>query len=202
MLASTRVCPSVGEPGAVDRRRRGLLAAATGLVGGAGLLAAAVPFVESLEPSQAANARGAPVAVDVEALAPGELRAVEWRGRPVWLMRRSDAMVRALLADNAVLADAASRHSLQPPACANATRSLRPDLFVAVGLCTHLGCSPTLRLDDEALAGELRAPGGFVCPCHGSRFDLAGRVLKNMPAPTNLEIPQHRLTAGRVVTIG
>lgn len=202
MLAATRPCPSVDEPSAVDRRRRELLAAATGLVGGAGLLATAVPFVESLEPAEAARARGAPVEVDADALAPGELRTVEWRGKPVWLMRRSDEMVRALLAGNAELADAASQHSLQPPACTNATRSLRPDLFVAVGLCTHLGCSPTLRLDDTAFAGELRAPGGFVCPCHGSRFDLAGRVLKNMPAPTNLEIPEHGLTHGRVVTIG
>lgn len=108
----------------------------------------------------------------------------------------------SLLASNTALADAASRRSLQPPACANATRSLRPDLFVALGLCTHLDGSPTLRLDDEGLAAELHAPGGFVCPCHGSRFDLAGRVLKNLPAPTNLEPPEHSLTSVRIVTIG
>lgn len=202
MKAAAHQRPSLAEPSAADRRRRELLAAAAGLVGAAGLLATAVPFVESLEPSEAARARGAPVEVDVGALAAGELRTVEWRGKPVWLMRRSDAMVRALLAGNTALADAASRRSQQPPACANATRSLRPDLFVALGLCTHLGCTPTLRLDDEGLAAELHAPGGFVCPCHGSRFDLAGRVLKNMPAPTNLEIPEHSLTRDRLVTIG
>lgn len=181
------------------QRRREWLAAATGATAAIGLVAASVPFVESLEPSAAARARGAPVSVDASDIAPASLRVVEWRGRPVWLLRRSDEMLRALAAPNDALADPDSVRSTQPPACANAWRSLRPELFVAVGLCTHLGCSPTLRLDEDIAA---RGAGGFVCPCHGSRFDLAGRVLKNMPAPTNLEIPPHRIDAGLAVTIG
>lgn len=197
----------VAPPGSIDDdadvlrscKRRRWLAAAAGTTAALGLTAAAVPFVESLGPSAATLARGAPVSVDTSDLAPGALRVVEWRGRPVWLLRRSDEMLRALVAPNLALADPNSARSTQPLACVNAWRSLRPDLFVAVGLCTHLGCSPTLQLDEEAAAPRA---GGFLCPCHGSRFDLAGRVLKNMPAPTNLEVPPHRLDSGTVVTIG
>jgi ubiquinol-cytochrome c reductase iron-sulfur subunit len=185
-----------------DSTRRELLLAATGVMGGAGLLAAAVPFVASLQPSERALAEGGPVAADVSTLAPGQLRVVAWRGKPVWLMRRTDAMVRALRQPNPELADPLSKRSEQPPSCDNATRSERPDLFVAVGICTHLGCSPLLHLDDRALNAELHAPGGFVCPCHGSRFDLAGRVVKNVPAPTNLEIPEYHFTGASTLRIG
>lgn len=185
-----------------DAERRKLLVMATGLAGGAGLLAAAYPFVASLEPSARDVARGGPVLADIATLAVGELRTIAWRGKPVWLMRRSDAMVRALQQPDAALADALSKRSEQPPSCVNVTRSVRPDIFVAVGVCTHLGCSPSLRLDDSALNAELHAPGGFVCPCHGSRFDLAGRVVKNVPAPTNLEIPDYRFTGPFTVRIG
>lgn len=185
-----------------EARRRELLLAATGVMGGAGLVATAVPFVASLQPSAKARALGGPVVVDVAGLAPGQMRTVAWRGKPVWLLRRSDAMVRALQQPNPVLVDPLSRRSEQPPSCVNATRSERPDLFVAVGVCTHLGCTPTLRLDDDALNAELHAPGGFLCPCHGSRFDLAGRVVKNVPAPTNLDIPDYRFTAASVLQIG
>lgn len=174
----------------LDAERRRWLCA-TAVMGGAGLLATAVPFVESLSPSAAARAAAAPVEVDVSGLAPGVLQTVAWRGKPVWIMRRSDAMVQALQRPDAQLADADSKRSLQPAGCRNALRSLKPDLFVAVGVCTHLGCSPTLRLDDPALQAQLQAPGGFICPCHGSRFDLAGRVVRNVPAPTNLDIPPH-----------
>ena len=125
-----------------DARRRRLLLAATSVMGGAGLLAAAYPFVVSLEPSERAKARGGPVAVDVSTLRPGELRTVAWRGKPVWLMRRTDEMVRALLQPDPALADPRSRRSEQPLSCTNPTRSERPDLFVAVGVCTHLGCAP------------------------------------------------------------
>ena len=181
-------------------RRREWLAAATGGMAAIGLSGAAVPFVESLLPSAEALARGGPVTVDASDLAPRKVRIVEWRGRPVWLLRRTDEMIRALQAPNPALADERSLRSRQPASCANALRSQHPDLFVAIGLCTHLGCSPTLHLD-ENVTGE--APiGGFVCPCHGSRFDLAGRVVKNVPAPTNLEIPDYRIGAGQVVTIG
>lgn len=185
-----------------DATRRHILLVATGVMGGVGLVTASVPFVESLQPSALARARGGPVDVDVSTLTPGALQVVEWRGKPVWLMRRTDEMVRALQAPNAALADPASRRSEQPASCVNATRSERPDLFVAVGVCTHLGCSPTLRLDDPSLNAELHAPGGFFCPCHGSRFDLAGRVVKNVPAPTNLDIPDYRFTSATTLKIG
>lgn len=182
--------------------RRQWLVAATGVIGGVGLLATAWPLVDSMEPSARALAVGGPVVVDLTGLAPGELRTVSWRGKPVWLMRRTAAMVRALEEPNPVLADPGSQRSEQPDACANATRSLHPDLFVAVGICTHLGCSPVLRLDDPALNAELHAPGGFYCPCHGSRFDLAGRVVKNVPAPTNLEVPEYRFLSDTSLQIG
>ena len=185
-----------------DARRRELLLTATGIMGGVGLLAAAVPFVASLQPSELARAQGGPVSVDVSTLAPGELRTVAWRGKPVWLMRRSEEMVRALQRPNPDLADPLSKRSQQPAACVNALRSERPDFFVAVGVCTYLGCSPTLRLDDSALNAELHASGEFLCPCHGSRFDLAGRVVKNVPAPTNLDIPDYRFTSTSMIRIG
>lgn len=139
---------------------------------------------------------------DLSRLQPGELRTIEWRGKPVWLMRRSDEMVRALRAVDPALADPLSKRSIQPASCLNATRSQRPEFFVAIGVCTHLGCTPGLRFDDAALNAELHAPGGFLCPCHGSRFDLAGRVVKNVPAPINLEIPDYRFTSPTTVRIG
>lgn len=182
--------------------RRQWLIAATGAVGGVGLLATAWPFVDSMELSARALAVGGPVVVDVSDLAPGQLRTVAWRGKPVWVMRRTPEMVRALQQPNPGLADPLSKASEQPPACANATRSERPDLFVAVGVCTHLGCTPVLRLDDPAINAELHAPGGFLCPCHGSRFDLAGRVVKNVPAPANLEIPEYRFLSDTSLQIG
>ena len=188
-----------GGPGST---RRQWLVAATGVVGGVGLLATAWPLVDSMEPSARALAVGGPVTVDVSDLAPGHLRTVSWRGKPVWLMRRTDAMVRALEQPNPALADPGSKRSGQPASCANATRSLHPDLFVVIGVCTHLGCSPVLRLDDAALNAELHAPGGFFCPCHGSRFDLAGRVVKNVPAPTNLEVPEYRFLSDTSLQIG
>jgi ubiquinol-cytochrome c reductase iron-sulfur subunit len=188
---------------AADKTRRELLLAAAGIVGGAGVLAATVyPFVVSLAPSERAKALGGPVTADISTLKPGELQVVSWRGKPVWLMRRSDEMVRALERPDPALADPLSKRSEQPASCQNPTRSLRPDVFVAVGVCTHLGCSPVLRLDDPALSAELNAPGGFFCPCHGSRFDLAGRVVKDVPAPINLEIPDYEFVSPTRVRIG
>lgn len=185
-----------------DLRRRELLLVATGVMGGVGVVATSVPFIASLAPSEAALAAGGPVEVDIGTLAPGEIRTVEWRGKPVWLMRRTDEMVRALQASGGDLADPLSKRSNQPASCRNASRSERPDLFVAVGVCTHLGCSPRLELNNAALNAELHAPGGFFCPCHGSRFDLAGRVVRNVPAPTNLDIPDYRFTSATGLRIG
>lgn len=193
---------SVGPVSPSDARRRKLLVEATSVVGGIGLLTAAYPFVATLEPSERAKAQGGPVNVDVSALGPGELQIVAWRGKPVWLMRRTDAMVQALQRADPNLVDPLSKRSEQPADCSNATRSIKPELFVAVGICTHLGCSPVLRLNDAALNAELNAPGGFFCPCHGSRFDLAGRVVKDVPAPINLEVPTHVYTSATALRIG
>jgi ubiquinol-cytochrome c reductase iron-sulfur subunit len=202
MRTVTELIRAIDDGALPDAERRNLLAAATGIAAGAGLLAAAYPFAASLAPSEAARAQGGPVLVDISTLATGELRTVAWRGKPVWLMRRSEDMVRALQQPNPVLADPQSSRSEQPKSCANATRSERPEILVAVGVCTHLGCSPTLRLDDSALNAELHAPGGFFCPCHGSRFDLAGRVVKNAPAPTNLDIPAYHFIDDARLQIG
>jgi ubiquinol-cytochrome c reductase iron-sulfur subunit len=185
-----------------DARRRDLLVKATAVTGGVGVLAAAYPFVASLAPSERAKAEGGPVDADISDLAPGQLRTVAWRGKPVWLMRRTDEMVRALQRPDPELADPLSKHSEQPADCLNPTRSIRPEVFVAVGVCTHLGCSPVLHLHNAALSERLHAPGGFLCPCHGSVFDLAGRVIKNVPAPINLEIPVYRFTSPSAVKIG
>jgi ubiquinol-cytochrome c reductase iron-sulfur subunit len=202
MRTVTELIRAIDEGTLPDADRRSLLVAATGIAAGAGLLAAAYPFAASLAPSEVVRAQGGPVLVDISTLATGELRTVAWRGKPVWLMRRSEDMVRALQQPNPALADPQSRRSEQPKSCANPTRSERPDILVAVGVCTHLGCSPTLRLDDSALNAELHAPGGFFCPCHGSRFDLAGRVVKNVPAPTNLDIPAYRFIDASRLQIG
>jgi ubiquinol-cytochrome c reductase iron-sulfur subunit len=202
MGAITELIHQVDHGAVSDATRREVLLAATGVMGGVGLMVAAYPFVASFEPSERARARGGPVVADVSILAPGQLRTVAWRGKPVWLMRRSEDMVRALQQPNPELADPLSRQSGQPPSCVNSTRSERPDIFVAVGICTHLGCTPLLHLHDAALNAELHAPGGFLCPCHGSRFDLAGRVVKNVPAPTNLEIPDYRFNTESIVQIG
>jgi len=186
----------------VDAKRRSLLVCGTSVVGSAGLMAAAYPFVASLEPSARARAEAQPVTTSIADLKPGQMQTLAWRGRPVWVLRRDDAMIRSLEHPNPALADPDSLRSEQPPSCRNATRSIRPDVFVAIGLCTHLGCSPVLRLGDHALEAELGVSGGFVCPCHGSRFDLAGRVVRNVPAPTNLQVPDYRFDAPDRLTVG
>ncbi|MBC7480444.1 MAG: ubiquinol-cytochrome c reductase iron-sulfur subunit [Rhizobacter sp.] len=186
---------------AVAARRRHWVQA-VGTMGGVGVLVAAYPFVTSLSPSEKAKAQGGPVIADIATLLPGTLMTVAWRGKPVWLMRRTPGMVSALLKPDAALVDPMSKRSEQPAACSNATRSLRADVFVAVAVCTHLGCTPILQLNNATLNAELDAPGGFLCPCHGSRFDLAGRVVKNVPAPINLEIPVHGFLSPTSVQIG
>lgn len=186
----------------LDEERRKLLLKATSAIGGGLLLATAYPFAASMMPSARALAEGGPTDANTATLGPGELMTVAWRGKPIWIMRRTSEMIRALGEPNPVLADPDSRRSLQPAACGNATRSVRPEIFVAVGICTHLGCTPALQLDNDSLKLELRAPGGFLCPCHGSRFDLAGRVVKNIPAPTNLEIPDYRFIGADELIVG
>lgn len=168
--------------------------------GAAALAGAAIPFVWSLAPSERARAAGAPVEADLSRLAPGELATVEWRGKPVWLLRRTEAMIRSLASARGALTDPDSTVPQQPEYARNATRSRRPDLFVAVSLCTHLGCVPSFVPEPESL--QPGWPGGFYCPCHGSKFDLAGRVFKGSPAPTNLVIPPHWFPSEQRVVVG
>jgi ubiquinol-cytochrome c reductase iron-sulfur subunit len=177
---------------AVDRSRRRFLTAATTVVGGVGMAFAAVPFVASLQPSAKAQAIGAPVEVDVGKLEPGQMVTVKWRGKPVWLVRRTEEALKALPGLDPLLRDPRSENRDQQPAyAANGTRSIKPEVGIIVGVCTHLGCAPTYRpeFSPPDLGPEWR--GGFFCPCHGSRFDLAGRVFKGVPAPTNLQVPPH-----------
>ena len=185
----------------IDTERRLWLASAS-LVGGAGVAASVVPFVASLAPSERARAMGAAVEVDLSGLQPGELHTVEWRGKPVFILRRSPAMLAALVRHDDLLADPASRRSEQPGDARNTTRSLRPEIAVIEAVCTHLGCVPTFR--PTAGAADIGAdwPGGFFCPCHGSKFDFAGRVFKNVPAPTNLTVPPYRFATDSALVIG
>jgi ubiquinol-cytochrome c reductase iron-sulfur subunit len=190
------------EPGASDPQRRTWLLATTA-AGGVAAVATAVPFVSSFAPSERARALGAAVEVDLGDIPAGGMKTVEWRGKPVWIVRRTPEMLAALRGLEPELADPNSQRDQQPAYARNATRSLRPELFVAVGICTHLGCSPS-----SALAGSGNPslptdwPGGFFCPCHGSTFDGAGRVFKNKPAPTNLEIPPHQFVGDTRLLIG
>ena len=185
-----------------DPKRRQLLFATSAAAAAAGL-AVAVPFVSTFSPSERARAAGAPVEVDISRLAPGEMMTVEWRGKPVWIVHRTAEMFAALKRVETKLADPTSEKPQQPGYASNAHRSIKPEIFIAIGICTHLGCSPSEKFQSGAAQGM--SPdwdGGFFCPCHGSQFDLAGRVLKNMPAPTNLEIPPHQYLAEARLLIG
>ena len=187
----------------VDKNKRRFLIGATSVVGGIGAVAAAVPFVMSFWPSERAKAAGAPVEVDVSKIEAGQKIDVEWRGKVVWLINRTQPMLESLPKLDAKVADPNSNVPQQPAYCKNEHRSIKPALFVAVGICTHLGCSPTFR--KEIAPADLGSDwlGGFFCPCHQSKFDLAGRVYKGVPAPTNLVVPPHRYdAAGTRVTIG
>ena len=189
----------------MDSSRRNLLVA-TSAAGGVAAVATAVPFVASLTPSERARAAGAPVVAEIGGLAPGEMKTFEWRGQPVWVLRRTPEMLASLekVANEQVLVDPNSENVRQQPAYAqNPHRSIKPEYLVTIGICTHLGCSPSERFRTGAESG-LGADwqGGFLCPCHGSRFDLAGRVFKAMPAPTNLVIPPHKYLADTTILIG
>ncbi|WP_043526811.1 ubiquinol-cytochrome c reductase iron-sulfur subunit [Litchfieldella xinjiangensis] len=188
----------------VNKGRRRFLLGATTVVGAVGAVGVAVPFVASWQPSARARAAGAPVQADVSKLEPGQRMTVEWRGRPVWLVRRSDDMIERIRNfDGSLLADPQSEEQQQPTYVEGELRSIRPEIGVLVGICTHLGCSPLYRPEPGAadLGGE-NWPGGFFCPCHGSRFDLAGRVFANVPAPTNLEVPPHRYDSEEIIIVG
>ncbi|MFO7543284.1 MAG: ubiquinol-cytochrome c reductase iron-sulfur subunit [Thiobacillus sp.] len=186
----------------VDTNKRKFLIAATSAIGGVAAAAVVVPLVMSMQPSARAKAAGAPVEVDISKIEPGMLLTVEWRGKPVWIVNRTKEMLDLLAKNDPLLADPASDMPQQPAYCKNATRSIKPEYLVAVGICTHLGCSPTFRRDVGAADLGADWPGGFFCPCHGSRFDLAARVFKGAPAPTNLVIPPHQYVSDAKLLIG
>lgn len=189
--------------GEVNQSRRRFLVGATSVVGGVGVIGAAVPFVASWRPSAKAEAAGAPRSLNVSKIGLGERVTVEWRGQPVWVIRRTEEMIENLekVADR--LADPQSEQSDQPEYISGHTRSVKPEFLVVVGICTHLGCSPSFR--PEVAPADLGQDwlGGFFCACHGSRFDLSGRVYRNVPAPTNLVVPPYRFEDdGETITIG
>ena len=177
--------------------------AATSVAGGMAIVATCVPYVASMAPSERARAFGAPVEADIASIRPGELQTVEWRGKPVWILRRTADMLDSLRTHDGLLADPLStREDQQPGYARSALRSVRPDIAVLVAVCTHLGCIPTFRPDAGAADIGESWPGGFFCPCHGSKFDFAGRVFKNVPAPSNLEVPAHRYADKSTLLIG
>ena len=186
----------------VDAGRRQLLLV-TSAAGGVGAVAAAVPFVASLTPSERAKAAGAPVEVDISKLQPGQMMTVEWRGKPVWIINRTKEMLESLKKTDGEVSDPKSDKPMQPEYAKNETRSIKPEILVAVGICTHLGCSPSDKFKTGAESGvSADWAGGFLCPCHGSTFDMAGRVYKSKPAPDNLEIPPHKYLADTKILIG
>jgi ubiquinol-cytochrome c reductase iron-sulfur subunit len=189
----------------VDPGRRGMLVA-TCAAGGVVGLATAGALVSTFQPSERAKAAGAPVEVDVAGMAPGEMKTVEWRGKPVWILKRSPEMIASLKKTDGEVADPKSERApddLTPEYARNEWRSIKPELLVAVGICSHLGCSPSSRFAEGA---QPNLPdnwaGGFLCPCHGSTFDLAGRVFKNKPAPDNLQVPRHMYMGDTKLIIG
>jgi ubiquinol-cytochrome c reductase iron-sulfur subunit len=187
----------------IDTERRKMLTVSASVVGAAGGAAALVPFVSTMSPSAKALAAGAPVEVDISKLEVGQKIQVEWRRKPVWIVRRSDEMLSALDEVEAKLRDPSSDAlEMQPAFARNSNRSLKPEVLVLVGICTHLGCSPTFR--PELAPADLGADwkGGFYCPCHGSLFDISGRVYKNVPANNNLEVPPYKYLSDNVLLIG
>jgi ubiquinol-cytochrome c reductase iron-sulfur subunit len=189
-------------PNVMSSSRRNLLLA-TGGMGAVGVACLAVPFVSTFTPSEKAKAAGASVEVDISDLKIGEMKTVEWRGKPVWILKRSPEMLASLKTTQSELADPDSKRNpneLTPEYARNQHRSIKPEVLVTVGICSHLGCSPTAKL--QGGDANLPAVGGFICPCHGSTFDMAGRVYKNKPAPDNMEIPKHMYLTDTKILVG
>jgi ubiquinol-cytochrome c reductase iron-sulfur subunit len=185
----------------VDNSRRRFLTAAATVVGGAGVVAGAVPFIATMAPSEKTKAIGAPVEIDISKLNPGELTIEKWQGRPVWILRRTQEMLDDIAAQDNEVRDPSSDSSAQPDYAKNEYRARENEFLVVIGACTHLGCSPKFiqkDMDDSPSAER----GGFACPCHGSRFDLAGRVYKGVPAPTNLVVPPYKFLSPSRLLIG
>jgi len=184
----------------VDKTRRHFLLILTSILGAIGAVFASIPFLSAWWPSARAQAAGGPVEANIAGLEPGQMMTVEWRGKPVWIIRRNQAMINALSQLNEKLRDPNSKVTQQPKYATNIHRSLRPEILVLIGICTHLGCAPTYR----PFLNELGPgwPGGFYCPCHGSTFDLAGRVFKSVPAPINLQVPPYHFVNDKTILIG
>jgi len=185
----------------LDRGKRGFLVA-TSVMGGVASVGAAAPFVASMFPSERAKALGAPVEVDIGKLAPGELMRVEWRGKPVWVLRRTKEMLESVTESDTKVTDPNLKVDQQPDYAKNEFRSIKPDVLVLVGVCTHLGCSPQFKPKEASADMGADWVGGFYCPCHGSKFDFAGRVYKGAPAPINLQVPPHTYVADSTILIG
>ena len=195
--------PVEGEEPDLDRRR--MLTTTTAAVGAVGVALAAVPFIEALEPSESARAAGAPVTIDISRLAPGHMLSASWRSRPVWVLHRTEAQLAELSKLNRQLKDPLSKEDQQAPNLAAwnpVTRAVNPKYLVVVGICTHLGCIPKYRpqVNDPSLPAHW--PGGFFCPCHGSRYDLSGRVMDGSPAPLNLPVPPYYFKDANTITAG
>ncbi len=193
---------SFSAPSQIDQEKRQFLITATACTGAIGAAAASIPFIGSMLPSERAKAAGAPVEVDISKIKPGEILVAEWRGQPVWILNRTEAQTAELPKHNDELTDPMCEVTSQQPAyCKNTGRGIKPNIGVVIGICTHLGCSPIAKLEPEGDMGE-NWTGGFFCPCHGSKFDLAGRVFKGSPAPTNLVVPPHQYLTETTLLVG
>jgi ubiquinol-cytochrome c reductase iron-sulfur subunit len=206
MTATLQTAEGPVEPGApVDLERRVAVVTACAL-GGAGCVALAVPYIESWSPSERAKAAGGPVEVDISSIPAGQMKVAEWQGKPIWILHRTPEMIASLKQDEERLADPLSKRNNAYPSPAYvlkdpSLRSIKPEYFVAIGICTHLGCSPS----GPFASGEnsqLGADPGFVCPCHGSTFDLAGRVFRNKPASDNLQVPPYKFVSDGLLVVG
>lgn len=184
----------------INKGRRRFLTAVTTIVGGVGAAYASVPFLGSWLPSARTQALGAPIKVDISKLEPGAQMTIEYRGMPIWIIRRTETVLSSLKSLEGKLRDPLSEENQQPQYAQNESRAIKPEFLVLVGICTHLGCVPTYRPDIGGV--EPGWPGGFFCPCHGSKFDLAGRVFKGVPAPLNLEVPPYRYVSDTVIMVG
>ena len=202
-MANERVLDPVEDGGTVDHGRRRFLTATTAVVGAVGAGFAAVPFIKSWNPSARAKLAGAPVTVDISALAEGQRLVDEWRGQPIWIVKRSKAILAALPTLDGHLRDPKSENKDQQPAyITGELRSIKPEISVLVGLCTHLGCSPEMKAEIRPEPFDPEWKGGYFCPCHKSKFDMAGRVYQGVPAPTNLVVPPHYFADDATVVVG
>ena len=182
--------------------RRNFLANLTKVMGGVGGIFAVIPFLSTMSPSEKAKSAGAPIEIDVSGLKPGAFKVVEWRGKPVWIVRRTAEMINNTQEDNDILTDPKSLEEHQPKYTQNKFRSLNPEYLVLLGVCTHLGCSPLYKPNSKTAELGLDWKGGFFCPCHGSKFDLSGRVHRGMPAPYNLEVPPYYFVSESRIIVG